>query len=118
MAPTLYDALRTGGLSAGDVVVSKAGHDGGRAFVVLAVEPPYARLADGGTRPWARPKRKRLKHVRPVGRIPDAEAALGRIGAIRDGPAREAAVRRLLEEFLRDGETKEKERAEDGPERG
>lgn len=108
MAPTLFDAMRTRGLSAGDVVLSIAGHDAGRPFVVLAVEPPFARLADGDGRPYAKPKRKRLSHVRPVGRIDGAEEALARVAAIRDGPAREAAVRGLLAGFL-------EEKGKEGP---
>jgi hypothetical protein len=100
VAPTLYDAMRTRGLSAGDVVVSLAGHDSGRAHLVLSVEPPFARLADGELRRYGKPKRKRLGHVRPIGRVDDAEGELARIAAIRDGPARDAAIRTLLAGFF------------------
>jgi len=100
VAPTLYDVMRTRGLSAGDVVVSLAGHDCGKAHLVLSVEPPFARLADGDLRRYAKPKRKRLSHVRPLGRIDDADLALSRLASIRDGPAREAAVRTLLAGFF------------------
>ncbi len=100
MAPTLYDAMRTRGLSAGDVVVSLAGHDSGKAHLVLAVDPPFARMADGALRLYAKPKRKRLSHVRPIGRIDDADRELARVASIRDGPEREAAVRSLLAGFF------------------
>jgi ribosomal protein L14E/L6E/L27E len=100
MAPTLFDAMRTRGLSAGDVVVSLAGHDRGKAHLVLSVEPPFARLADGDLRRYEKPKRKRLSHVRPIGRIRDADRELDRVASIRDGPAREAAVRTLLAGFF------------------
>jgi hypothetical protein len=100
MAQTLYDAMQNHGLSAGDVVVSKAGHDIGTALLVLSVDPPFARLADGTLRRYACPKRKRLSHVRRIGRIDDAEREFERVASIRDGPTREAAVRGLLVEFF------------------
>jgi hypothetical protein len=100
MAQTLYDAMQNHGLSAGDVVVSKAGHDLGTALLVLSVEPPFARLADGTLRRYARPKRKRLSHVRRIGRIDDAEREFERVASMQDVMAREAAVRGLLAEFF------------------
>ena len=100
MAQTLYDAMQNHGLSAGDVVVSKAGHDLGTALLVLSVEPPFARLADGTLRRYAKPKRKRLSHVRCIGRIDDAEREFERVASMKDAMAREAAVRGLLAGFF------------------
>ena len=48
----------------GDVVVSRAGRDAGRPFVVLSLpEPDYALLADGKLRTLEKPKRKKLRHT-------------------------------------------------------
>ena len=114
MTPTLFDSMRTHGLSPGDVVLSLAGHDHGDALLVLAVAPPFALLADGSLRKYVKPKRKRLKHIRAIGRIDDADAELSRIASIRDGPAREAAIRRALAGFFE----KEDRSGPEGPEGG
>ena len=53
---------------AGDIVISKAGHDAGRAHIVLAYEGGgYALIADGKRRLVASPKSKNVKHLRKVG---------------------------------------------------
>lgn len=46
------------------VVVSAAGRDRGRAFVVLAMEGEFAHVADGRLRKVEKPKKKKLKHLR------------------------------------------------------
>ena len=47
----------------GMVVKALAGRDAGQWFVVCAVEGGFALIADGKSRPLARPKRKALKHL-------------------------------------------------------
>jgi large subunit ribosomal protein L14e len=52
----------------GDSVLSRAGRDKGRVFVVLAVrEPDYITIADGDLRKVENPKLKKVKHVRHTG---------------------------------------------------
>jgi len=50
----------------GRLVLSLAGHDKGRVFVILAVEAEYVILADGKYRTVEKPKRKKKKHVQYV----------------------------------------------------
>ncbi len=48
----------------GSVVISKAGRDSGKYFVVVkAEEEDYVYLADGSLRRLAKPKRKKAKHI-------------------------------------------------------
>ena len=48
----------------GRVVVSRAGRDKARSFVVVAVEDDaHVRIADGETHKAAKAKRKKLKHL-------------------------------------------------------
>ena len=49
----------------GDLVVSRAGRDKGRPFVVLRTEENYVYLADGDLRKLDRPKKKKRMHVKP-----------------------------------------------------
>lgn len=52
--------------SVGDVVLSVAGRDRGKAFLVIEVESDYVYLVDGRTRKVFNPKRKKEKHVKIV----------------------------------------------------
>lgn len=47
-----------------DIAVSLAGHDSGRAYVVIKTYGSFAILADGKTKKLANPKKKNLKHLR------------------------------------------------------
>lgn len=48
----------------GQLVISKAGRDKGRMFIIHSVpEPDYVRLVDGKLRPLEKPKRKKIIHL-------------------------------------------------------
>ncbi len=49
-----------------DIVMSRAGHDGGKLFVVTGVEGERLLLCDGKNRRLGNPKCKSPKHVRLV----------------------------------------------------
>lgn len=51
----------------GTLVKSKMGHDRGRVYLVLAVEPPFVYVADGVYRGTLTAKKKRATHVEPWG---------------------------------------------------
>ena len=53
----------------GRVVISTAGHDAGKSFVVLRDEGRFLYLSDGGERPLSKPKKKNKRHVRLTVRI-------------------------------------------------
>ncbi len=56
-------------MEAGDIVLSRAGHDSGRAFVVTSVvSEGFVLIADGKSRKIEAPKLKRIKHLRVVGK--------------------------------------------------
>ena len=48
----------------GRIVVSTAGRDKDRYFVVLSVENGYCKIADGKSRKVDMPKSKKIKHLR------------------------------------------------------
>ena len=52
----------------GDLVVSRAGRDKGRPFVVLRCEDGFVFLADGDLRRVDSPKKKKRMHVKPYPR--------------------------------------------------
>ncbi|MBQ4065784.1 MAG: KOW domain-containing RNA-binding protein [Clostridia bacterium] len=50
----------------GRIVVSLCGHDNGRLYLVVGEENEYLFLADGKIRRLQKPKRKKIKHIRPI----------------------------------------------------
>ncbi|MDO4567794.1 MAG: KOW domain-containing RNA-binding protein [Clostridia bacterium] len=79
----------------GQVVISKAGRDAGRAFVIVAVaDDAHVLLSDGDLRGLARPKRKKLRHIKPTG------VYIGEFGnMLSSGGLNDAEVRRLLKQY-------------------
>ncbi|MDD3400289.1 MAG: RNA-binding protein [Eubacteriales bacterium] len=68
-------------ISVGDVVLSKAGRDANRAFVVTQVlDETYVLLCDGELRKLDKPKKKKLKHIKETKFKPmDEVRANGRV---------------------------------------
>ena len=57
-------------LEVGSIVVSKAGRDQGRLFLVIEeVDADFVRVANGALRKLDRLKKKRRKHLRPTGTV-------------------------------------------------
>lgn len=52
-------------VTVGDLVVSRAGRDKGRPFVVLTCEEGFVYLVDGDLRRLEKPKKKKRMHVKP-----------------------------------------------------
>lgn len=50
--------------SIGDIVLSRAGRDKDRHFVVMSVDGIFAMVCDGDLRKADKPKRKKLKHLK------------------------------------------------------
>lgn len=54
-------------MEVGDIVVSKAGHDKGKAFIVIAtVGAEFVLIVDGKSRKLESPKLKKSRHLRVV----------------------------------------------------
>ena len=68
----------------GQLVRSKAGRDKGSDFIVLIVENDYVYVADGSVRRLENPKKKKLKHVQPSGKIAHEIADLLESGTLEN----------------------------------
>ncbi len=55
---------------------SKAGHDKNHIYVVVGEEGDMVLLANGGTKPLSKPKRKKQMHIQPIKHLPAEIAAL------------------------------------------
>lgn len=83
-----------GGERSPDIVFSLAGHDRGKAFVVLRIEKNRAYLVDGKTRKLVNPKEKSLKHIR-FGGVVTPELA----SALAESTATDRLIRKELARF-------------------
>jgi hypothetical protein len=99
MTTQLFDLLVSRGLGRGSIVQSLAGHDRLRPYVVMRAEGCFIWLADGVTRKMESPKKKRVRHVRPLGAVGSLDD-LDRIEALGDAGQRNKALRRLLDTTL------------------
>jgi len=66
---TVYQALQNRGLARGQLAVSTAGHDTGRVYLIIDVMENFVLCVDGDLRGLDKPKRKRWRHVRPLGAL-------------------------------------------------
>ena len=56
-------------VTAGSIVISKAGRDKGNIFLVLEVENGFSYIADGDKRKVEKPKKKKLIHLQKTNYI-------------------------------------------------
>ena len=60
-------------IEVGSVVISKAGRDAGRLFIVVQeVDADFVMIANGDLRKLDRLKKKRRKHLKPTGAVVQA----------------------------------------------
>lgn len=83
----------------GQYVISKAGHDKGTIYLVVAEAGQRVLLADGKSKTLARPKVKNRKHIQPI----QAFAKERVLQILREGGSLyPEEIRRLIREY-RDG---------------
>lgn len=68
----------------GQIVRSKAGRDKGSDLIVLKIENGYVYVADGSVRRLENPKKKKLKHIQPSGKISEEIAARIEAGTLEN----------------------------------
>ena len=86
----------------GCIVLSTAGRDKGRYFLVIGMEDNYALIVDGKLRSTESPKRKKIKHLMYAGRI-SGEKLQAKIDS--DVTLEDAEVRKAMNLFLTEEET-------------
>lgn len=75
-------------IAVSDIVLSLAGHDAGKTYVVVELEVGYARLSDGKVRRLCNTKRKKLKHIEKAKQSGSPFADKIRSGIISDSEIR------------------------------
>ncbi len=108
MLSTVFEQLRSKGLERGSIVISMAGHDRGRLYLVTTIEPPYVWLTDGRYRPLDRTKKKRIKHLRLLGH-PQPVGVMDMIEQLPEAGRQNAAIRNHISEFMNSHQNPDKE---------
>jgi hypothetical protein len=106
MKSPVPENLQNEGLTRGSVIRSLSGHDRHQIFLVMRVNEGYAWLADGANRRHERPKKKKVRHVRMLGQLAEP-GMLDQIDTLGDAGQRNAALRKLLNNYLSTNLTKE-----------
>ena len=85
----------------GSVCVSMAGHDKGRYLVVVAgIDPNHVLVADGKARKLIAPKKKKMRHLSIIKRLPAQTADALKSGVLNDSLLRKALAAVLQEADL------------------
>ncbi|MGN0424416.1 MAG: hypothetical protein ACI4FY_03790 [Acetatifactor sp.] len=85
----------------GQYVISKAGHDKGTIYLIVAEEGDRVFLADGRSKTSASPKKKSRKHLQPISASAEPEI----LRKLQEGIALyPEEIRRAIRQFS-DGET-------------
>ncbi|MDY6104606.1 MAG: KOW domain-containing RNA-binding protein [Acetatifactor sp.] len=82
----------------GSFVTSKAGHDKGRLYVVLAEMKDSVLLADGRLKTVASPKKKKKRHVQPINTKVD-KSLLGKLNA--SGQVTDEEIKYAVKSYLK-----------------
>ncbi len=72
---------------------SRAGHDCGQLYVITDVQGEYVFLSDGRLKPLERPKKKKIKHIQVVRRIPEE------LDGIAEGNVKNEEIRKVIRRF-------------------
>lgn len=96
---SFFDGMKDKGIIAGTVVLSKRGHDAGRIYVVAAEHESFLSLIDGDKRTLKAPKRKRRKHVCPLGQIENAADWLSSLKEL-PVPQQSSELRKRIRNFM------------------
>ena len=82
----------------GNVCVSTAGHDEGTYLVVIAgIDRDHVYVADGKARKTIAPKKKKMRHLSMITRLPEQTADVLRNGCYNDSFLRKVIVSVLQE---------------------
>lgn len=88
------------GYKKGTICTSLAGHDKGEVFVIIGEDGEYVLLVNGASRPLAKPKRKKKKHIQVI----HDEEEWKRRSLIEEGRIRDEQIRSMIRSYKRRGQ--------------
>ncbi|MHB1483287.1 MAG: KOW domain-containing RNA-binding protein [Saccharofermentanales bacterium] len=107
---TVFELLKNSGIMPGSIVISTAGHDKGRIYLVISVEDKIAYLCDGIYRGSANPKKKRVSHLKLAGSIRDAQRKMAGMAEDAKEEFKDQLIQGWIMEFLDEYDKQGKEK--------
>lgn len=101
MDSSVYEIMKCGGIFPGTVVLSQAGHDAGKVYLVLSGNGRLVCVADGRVRTADHTKTKRVTHLKALGMIGQAEERISALQSMPKAETKNAMIRDLIAEFFR-----------------
>lgn len=97
---TVFDLLKNNGVLPGNIVLSKAGHDINRMYVVLSVEDKIAFLANGIQKNKNHPKKKRVTHLKTIGMLDGRKQRIDKLELLHNEPDQNKLIQKWLLEIM------------------
>lgn len=82
------------------VVVSSAGHDIRKVYLVMSLSEKLARIADGRSRKYSNPKVKRVTHLKALGLALQPDELILLMEAMHSEEEKNTFIRDKISEFL------------------
>ena len=101
MNSSIFDIMKSSGILPGMIVVSVAGHDEGRVYLVIARSDKMVRVADGRVRPAGNAKTKRVTHLKAMGMAEDADLLLTKLAGMANEEEKNICIRNSINCFLK-----------------
>lgn len=79
MNSSVFEIMKSSGILPGTVVISMAGHDEGRIYLVISRTDKIVRVADGRVRTAGNAKIKRATHLKALGAIPQPDELIDKL---------------------------------------
>ena len=97
---TVFELLKNSGIISGSIVISTAGHDRNRIYLVLTVVNKIAYVCDGVYRTYGNPKMKRVSHLKQIGLINDILIKSGQLTKADETGLKDKIIRECVIEFI------------------
>jgi len=99
----VYSVIKSNGICPGAAVISTAGHDKDRVYLVLDVKEKDAYLSDGRIRRAGNPKKKRVTHIKMLGMAEDPRYIRKIMQEISSEEEKDIEIRKILSNFFKKG---------------
>ena len=100
----IYESLKNHGIGPGVIVVSTAGHDKGRTYLIIDCKEKIASAVNGFNRGIDYPKMKRVKHLKMLCSIDRREYNFEKIAAASNIGEKNAVIRKIINDSINQSE--------------
>lgn len=100
MEESVYSTLKNNGIVEGSLVVSTAGHDEGIVYLVISCNNKMTLLVNGINRKFENPKKKRIKHIKPIVFPKNPKDLINKLNNIQNENEKDIETRKIIDNLL------------------